>query len=41
MEFSDAWTARQTQKTQTTDSLPDWALEAQKEIEAKQLKKAG
>lgn len=41
MEFSDAWTARQTQKTQATDTLPDWALEAQKEIEAKQLKKAG
>ena len=40
MEFSDAWTERQKPRTQI-NSLPDWALEAQKEIEARQLKKAG
>ena len=41
MEFSNAWTERQNSRAQTSDSLPDWALEAQKEIEARQLKKAG
>lgn len=40
MEFSDAWTERQKPQTQAK-TLPDWALEAQREIEARQLKKAG
>ena len=40
MEFSNAWTERQTPQVRS-DILPDWALEAQKEIEARQTKKAG
>ena len=40
MEFSNAWTERQNPQVRS-DILPDWALEAQKEIEARQTKKAG
>jgi hypothetical protein len=40
MEFSDRWMERQTPQVRS-DVLPDWALEAQKEIEARQTKKAG
>jgi hypothetical protein len=40
MEFSDAWMERQKPQAQV-NTLPDWALEAQREIEARQLKKAG
>jgi hypothetical protein len=40
MEFSNAWTERQNPQIRST-ALPDWALEAQKEIEARQTKKAG
>lgn len=40
MEISDRFLERQKPQTQA-NTLPDWALEAQKEIEARQLKKAG
>jgi hypothetical protein len=40
MEFSNAWVERQNPQTRSA-ALPDWALEAQKEIEARQTKKAG
>ena len=39
-KFSNAWTERQKPQVQS-NTLPDWALEAQKEIESRQLKKAG
>ena len=41
MEFSEAWTARQTSQAQTTDSLPDWLVQAYAEMEQEKLKKAG
>jgi hypothetical protein len=40
MEISDRFLERQKPQTQA-NTLPDWALEAQREIEARQLKKAG
>ena len=40
MEISDRFLERQKPQVQS-NTLPDWALEAQREIEAKQLKKAG
>lgn len=40
MEISDRFLERQKPQVQS-NTLPDWALEAQREIEARQLKKAG
>lgn len=40
MEFSNAWTERQNPQVKSS-ILPDWALEAQAEIESRQTKKAG
>lgn len=40
MEISDRFLERQNPQVQS-NTLPDWALEAQKEIESRQLKKAG
>ena len=40
-EFSDAWLDRKTASQSQANTLPDWALQAQAEIEARKLKKVG